>query len=292
VLPRWPLKLIENPRNTTWARIPWRSAVSTPWPTLTKGGGKAAPGRSSISLEHGGAVYHFASDENRQLFTANPDKYEPTHGGWCAYAMSKDIRYAVDPLAFLISEGRLTLFADAEYTEFDGDWVPEQHKLLAAADKNWRRFSGESAGKAAKGSFRLFEEFNLSDVSLAIEGYDPVSYFSEGGSEPRKGKSRWSQSVRGVVYRFASEKNLKLFQRDTAKYEPAHGGWCSYAMGAQGAKVEVDPESYRMTAGQLHLFFKAWYDDTSSSWDEDTKALKKKADANWDKLISKQSERI
>ena len=254
-----------------------------------EGGGAATRGLASLSLEHEGVLYQFASEANRQLFVANPRKYEPTHGGWCAYAMSKDVRYRVDPQAFLLSEGRLTLFADVDYVLFDGDWVPEQHEFLALADKHWWAFSGEAARKAPKGSYRLYEEFNLSGASLAMEGYDPVSYFHAGGAEPRKGDARWSHRVGGVVYRFASEKHLELFRADPGKYEPAHGGWCSYAMGASAEKVEVDPEAYRMTDGQLHLFFNTWYADTRSDWDEDTARLKKNADSNWAKLIEKRA---
>jgi hypothetical protein len=62
-------------------------------------------------------------------------------------------------------------------------------------------------------------------------------------------------------------------------------------MGARSAKVEVEPESYRLTDGRLHLFFDAWYDDTRSSWDEETAWLKVKADNNWGKLLKKQGNR-
>ena len=254
-----------------------------------EGGGAATRGLASLSLEHEGLVYHFGSEKNRQLFVADPRRFEPTHGGWCAYAMSKDVRYKVDPQAFLISEGRLTLFADLDYVAFDGNWVPEQHELLGRADKHWLAFSGEVARKAAKGSYRLYQEFNLSEESLAIEGYDPVSYFH---GEPRKGDVRWSHRVGGVVYRFVGDKHLKMFRADPAKYEPAHGGWCSYAMGASAEKVEIDPKAYRMTDGQLHLFFNTWYADTRDDWDEDTARLKKKADANWAKLLEKQASRL
>ncbi len=254
-----------------------------------EGGAAATRGLASLSLEHDGVVYHFASDENRQLFVGNPGKYEPTHGGWCAYAMSKDVRYKVDPQAFLLSEGRLTLFADLDYVEFDGKWVPEQHESLALADKNWLAFSGEAARRAPKGSYRSYEAFNLSGASLAMEGFDPVSYFHAGGAKPQKGNARWSHRVGGVVYHFVSEKHLELFRADPSRYEPAHGGWCSYAMGASAEKVEVDPKAYRMTDGQLHLFFNTWYADTRDDWDEDTARLKKKADSNWAKILEKEA---
>jgi YHS domain-containing protein len=115
-----------------------------------------------------------------------------------------------------------------------------------------------------------------------------VSYFPEGGGEPKEGKASLSVRHRGVLYRFADEANRKRFLDDPDKYEPQHGGWCSYAMGASGEKVEVDPEAFRLTDGHLHLFYNSWFNDTRKDWDEDTAALKKKADANWKKLNEKE----
>jgi YHS domain-containing protein len=184
---------------------------------FVEGGSQATPGKAALAHEHAGVVYHFSTEQHRELFVAAPERYQPAHGGWCAYAMSQDVRFRVDPKAFLISEGRLTLFADLEYTEFDGDWVSDQHALLGRAGKHWRAHSGESSRKVSSGSYRQYEEFNLSGHSLAIEGYDPVSYFAEGGGKPRKGSARWSQRNDGVLYHCSSEKNRKLFRTNPGK---------------------------------------------------------------------------
>ncbi len=118
---------------------------------------------------------------------------------------------------------------------------------------------------------------------LAIEGYDPVAYFPEGGGKPTKGNEKFSLDHDGITYRFASQANLDRFRADPAKYEPAHGGWCSYAMGAKGEKVEVDPKSYVVSDGRLFLFYKSIFADTRSDWLKD-KALEQKADTNWKKV--------
>ena len=52
------------------------------------------------------------------------------------------------------------------------------------------------------------------------------------------------------------------------RYEAQHGGWCSYAMGAKGELVEVDPSAYRLTNGQLHLCYTGWFADTRDDWDD------------------------
>ena len=52
-------------------------------------------------------------------------------------------------------------------------------------------------------------------------------------------------------------------------------------------QLEIEPDNYRMTNGQLHLFYSDWFSDTSDDWDEDTANLKRKADANWEKRVQK-----
>lgn len=251
------------------------------------GGSKPTKGKSSITHEHGGAVYRFATEAHRELFVGSPATYEPSFGGWCSFAMSKNMKKKVDPAAFRVTRGRLLLFSDTDYVEFDDDWVPKEHKLLRIADDNWKAMSGESPRTADLSTWRKYNEFNLSDDSLAIEGYDPVAYFPEGGGKVKKGDKKITLRHAGVLYRFASKKHRDLFAADPGKYEPVHGGWCSYAMGAEGSKVEVDPEAFRLTDGQLHLFYNSWLTDTRDDWDEDTASLKRKADKAWSELLKK-----
>jgi YHS domain-containing protein len=244
------------------------------------GGAEPRVGKESLTHEHAGALYRFATEANRAAFVADPERFEPTHGGWCAYAMAKDARVAIDPKAFRVARGRLFLFADTDYMEVDEDWVEDEAKNIKAADRNWKAFSGESA-RAGASDWRPYHEYNLSGPSLAIEGYDPVAYFPEGGGEAKKGSTKYVLRHRGVLYRFASADHRARFAEDPARYEPQHGGWCSYAMGAKNEKVEVDPEAFRLTDGQLHLFFNGFWSDTREPWDEDTASLKREADAHW-----------
>ena len=130
-----------------------------------------------------------------------------------------------------------------------------------------------------------YDHLNLNKKGLAIEGYDPVAYFEEGGSKPAKGKKEITHKVKGITYRFASKKNLELFKKDPAKYEPAYGGWCAYAM-AGGDKVEVDPESYLIQDGKLMLFYKSFFNNTRKSWMKKPKDYQKKADAEWTQVTT------
>jgi len=122
------------------------------------------------------------------------------------------------------------------------------------------------------------KHFNVSNF-LAIEGYDPVAYFTLGKAV--KGSSKIAQLVDGVIYYFATESNKALFNKDRAKYQPQYGGWCAYAMGAKGEKVEIDPKTFKIVEGKLYLFYNAYFNNTLTTWNKDEKNLKAKADKNW-----------
>jgi YHS domain-containing protein len=100
-----------------------------------------------------------------------------------------------------------------------------------------------------------------------------------------KGKSALASNFEGVVYNFSSQANKDLFLKNPAQYEPQYGGWCSYAMGSTGEKVEIDPETFKVVDGKLNLFYNAYFNNTLKSWNKDEDNLKKKADTNWKKII-------
>jgi YHS domain-containing protein len=124
-------------------------------------------------------------------------------------------------------------------------------------------------------------QFNLKKGEPAIEGYDPVSYFRNG--RPVKGRKDFTDTYQGISYRFSSQQNLEAFRKDPSAYEPQYGGWCAYAMGNDGSKVEVDPETFKVIDGRLYLFYNAFFNNTLKTWNKDQQGLKKKADQNWQK---------
>ena len=140
-----------------------------------------------------------------------------------------------------------------------------------------------SATSFAQTSAKRIVEYNLEN-KVAIQGYDPVSYFTQ--KKAVKGKTTFAVTYEGVIYNFSSEANKELFLKNPTAYEPQYGGWCSYAMGAKGEKVEIDPESFKIVEGKLNLFFNAFYNNTLKSWNKDEVNLKKKADVNWKKIIN------
>jgi YHS domain-containing protein len=138
-----------------------------------------------------------------------------------------------------------------------------------------------SAGFSQTDVFRM-KQFNLDD-GIAIKGYDPVAYFTVGKAE--KGKSAFSSSYHGVNYHFANTANLNSFLSNPEKYEPQYGGWCAYAMGHDGSKVEVDPETFKIIDGKLFLFYNRFFNNTLKTWNQDESKLHARADTNWQKIL-------
>jgi YHS domain-containing protein len=129
---------------------------------------------------------------------------------------------------------------------------------------------------------KRLSEFNL-EKKVAIQGYDPVAYFKQ--NKAVKGKKELVANYEGVIYQFSSVANKDLFVKNAASYEPQYGGWCAYAMGSSGEKVEINPETFKIIDGKLFLFYNAYFNNTLKSWNKDEVSLKAKADANWKKFI-------
>lgn len=127
------------------------------------------------------------------------------------------------------------------------------------------------------------KQFNLED-GIAIQGYDPVAYFKEGKAIKGK-KDVGTIFFDGVTYRFSSNENKEAFKKSPASYEPQYGGWCAYAMGNDGSKVIVDPETFKIVGGKLYLFYNRLFNNTLKTWNKNEDALKKSADANWQKIF-------
>lgn len=91
-------------------------------------------GVAEYSVEHNDATYHFVSAQNKETFAANPEKYTPQYGGYCAYAASNGIKVDIDPEAFDVHEGKLYL----NYTKkVQSIWGKNKSEYIAEANENW-----------------------------------------------------------------------------------------------------------------------------------------------------------
>ncbi|QEC66033.1 YHS domain-containing protein [Panacibacter ginsenosidivorans] len=123
--------------------------------------------------------------------------------------------------------------------------------------------------------------FNL-EKGVAIEGYDPVAYFT--ANKAIKGSKELAVVFEGAIYYFSSEENKEIFKKNPSKYEPQYGGWCAYAMGHDGSKVEIDPETFKIIDNKLYLYYNKYFNNTLKTWNKDEANLKSHADANWQKI--------
>lgn len=123
---------------------------------------------------------------------------------------------------------------------------------------------------------RSVDMYNLKG-GLAIQGYDPISYFPEGGGSPQKGSEAMSVTYNKVTYYFVSEANRSLFLSNPNKYEPTYGGWCAYAM-AFDAFQEIIPTLFTINNNRLHLFLSS---RTKRNFDLNLNKLEADADRNW-----------
>lgn len=126
-------------------------------------------------------------------------------------------------------------------------------------------------------------QYNIDKNFVAIKGYDPVAYVKQ--QKALKGKPSFAMTFHGIVYHFSSTGNLEIFKSNPSLYEPAYGGWCAYAMGNSGEKVEVDPETFKVINGKTYLFYNFYFNNTLKDWNKDEKNLKAKADKNWSTFI-------
>jgi YHS domain-containing protein len=97
---------------------------------------KPVAGSESITLEHEGAVWRFASEANRDAFKADPAKYAPQYGGYCAYAVARGYTAKGDPEQWSIVGGKLYLNYDAPTK---AAWEKDVPGYIARADANWPR---------------------------------------------------------------------------------------------------------------------------------------------------------
>lgn len=229
---------------------------------------KPVEGSKDYSYKWHDTEWRFKDKANLDLFKANPEKYAPQFGGFCAYGVSQGYRATTEPDAFTIVNDKLYLNYNKEVREL---WTKERDERIKKGEVNWR-------------GLQKTGQFNVED-GLAIEGYDPVAYFQV--KKAVKGKKDLQHQHDGVTYYFSSPANRDAFIKNPAAYQPQYGGWCAYAMGDTGEKVEIDPETFKVLDGKLYLFYNAYFNNTLTKWNKDETNLKAKADKNWKSITNK-----
>ena len=125
---------------------------------------------------------------------------------------------------------------------------------------------------------------NQSFLGLAVEGTDPVAYFTEG--KPVEGKREHSLDWNGATWRFASAENLARFEAEPARYAPQFGGYCAWAV-SQGYTASIDPEAWEIVGDKLYLNYSK---SVQARWQEDKPGNIAKGNQNWPKLRTELAE--
>ncbi|WP_439579954.1 YHS domain-containing (seleno)protein [Elioraea sp.] len=120
----------------------------------------------------------------------------------------------------------------------------------------------------------------FAENGVAIRGTDPVAYFREG--RPVAGRADLSHTWQAVTWRFATEANRDAFAADPARYAPAYGGFCAWAV-AEGYTAPIDPAAWKIVDGRLYLNYDR---SIQRRWERDIPGNIAKADANWPRLAA------
>lgn len=96
--------------------------------------GKPVKGSADWAHEHGGATWRFSSSEHRDLFVADPERYAPQFGGYCAWAVANGYTADIDPEAFAVVDGKLFLNYNRSIQK---KWEADRAALIGKANENW-----------------------------------------------------------------------------------------------------------------------------------------------------------
>ena len=121
---------------------------------------------------------------------------------------------------------------------------------------------------------------NINNKGVAIEGYDPVAYFTD--NKPVKGDSEFSAEYNGATYWFVSAEHQRLFNSQSQKYAPQYGAFCGYAVSI-GKLRPVDPKIYQIENGRLILQHTK---EAYHLFNKDLKTSIEKADQNWPGIVA------
>ena len=96
--------------------------------------GGPRPGKPEFSVVVRGATWRFASAEHKALFEADPARYLPAYGGFCAYGTSRGYLVKIEPEAWSIVDGKLYLNYNRDVRK---TWLSDPAGFIAQADRHW-----------------------------------------------------------------------------------------------------------------------------------------------------------
>ncbi|MEL6644802.1 MAG: YHS domain-containing (seleno)protein [Pseudomonadota bacterium] len=115
---------------------------------------------------------------------------------------------------------------------------------------------------------------------IAIDGTDPVAYFTEGG--PVAGDPGITLDWNGATWRFSTADNRAMFEADPEAFAPQYGGYCAFAV-SQGYTASTVPQAWTIHDNKLYLNFSR---SVRRRWERDIPGHVAKANANWPAVLN------
>jgi YHS domain-containing protein len=126
----------------------------------------------------------------------------------------------------------------------------------------------------------MMTKIDKNKMGVAINGYDPVAYFTDSKSE--MGMKEFSYKWNGAEWYFSNKNHLEMFKKNPDKYAPQYGGFCAFGL-SKDKLSSSDPTAWQIVDGKLYL---CTNDKVHKMWQKDIKGNVKKADKNWSKMNS------
>ena len=101
--------------------------------------GKPVEGSSRFTYKWRDATWRFASGKHRDLFAADPERYAPAYGGYCAYGVAQGAKVDIDPSAWHIVDGKLYLNVNKRVQQ---TWKTDIPGYIALANQHWQSLMG------------------------------------------------------------------------------------------------------------------------------------------------------
>lgn len=224
--------------------------------------GKATKGSPEYEYEWDDARWRFTSAAHRDLFAADPDRYMPQYGGYCAGAMESGSVTPADPRNWVIVDGKLYMFR--------GKVIEQSADDISRADKHWSEVEQRWAARQLAEQ----QQANL-EREVGIGGYDAVAYFTVGRAI--KGQSDIEFSFAGRHWYFATAADRDLFAASPDHYRPQYAGRSTMAL-SWGKDVPGNPEIWTIIDGKLYFNHSAL---AAKQMMLDAAGTVSKADATW-----------
>ena len=147
--------------------------------------------------------------------------------------------------------------------------------FLMAAMVSTAALGAAAAPAHAADEINVVPGLSIAGAPLALHGYDPVAYVTEG--QPARGSDKLVHVHEGAAYRFSKQAHLDTFKQDPARYAPQFGGFCAFGVSV-GKKFDGDPRLWKVENGKLYLNLN---EEIYANFLEDVDGNINKADRKW-----------